>query len=504
MHEDSAGTIRCLEWIPNIKELYLIGDFNDWNRSSHAFSKLEYGRWELILDVHSSRPKAGSKVKLSIITENGERIERLSPWTTYAIQNPESKLYEQVFYPVERLVSKDTPYKRLGIPSSLFIYEVHIGIASPEPKICSYVEFREKVLPRIAALGYNCIQFMAIQEHAYYGSFGYQVTSFFAASSRFGTPQEFKALIDAAHALGITCILDIIHSHASKNTLDGLNMLNGRDDCYFHAGAKGIHALWDSRCFNYGDVETLRLLLSNVRYWLDVFQLDGFRFDGITSMLYFHHGIGYSFTGNYEEYFSAGNVDIDAVVYLMLMNHLCDSFDHENGSCRQASPHFGSSILRIAEDVSGMPTLCRPLEEGGIGFHYRLALAIPDLYIKLLKHYADEAWPIGHLVHVLSDRRYKEPCISYTECHDQALVGDKSIAFWLMDAEMYTGMTKLAPLTPSIDRGLALHKMLRLLTAGLGGEAYLNFMGNEYGHPEWLDFPRHGNNERYHQFTVFV
>ncbi|XP_063934404.1 uncharacterized protein LOC135146175 [Zophobas morio] len=324
---------------------------------------------------------------------------------------------------------------------------------------------------------------MAILEHAYYGSFGYQVTNFFAPSSRFGTPEDLKKLIDTAHENGIIVLLDLVHSHASKNVEDGLNMFDGSDYCYFHEGPKGVHSLWDSRLFNYGHWEVLRFLLSNLRWWMDEFMFDGFRFDGVTSMLYKHHGIGFGFSGDYHEYFGE-SVDEEAVVYLMLANAML----HE----------VYPLVITIAEDVSGIPALCRPVEEGGLGFDYRMAMAVPDKWIQLLKENKDEDWNMGNIVHTLTNRRYKEKTVCYCESHDQALVGDKTLAFWLMDKEMYTNMSKFCKRSLIIDRGIALHKMIRFLTYTLAGEAYLNFIGNEWGHPEWLDFPRVGNNESFH------
>lgn len=347
----------------------------------------------------------------------------------------------------------------------------------------SYKNFRENILPRIARQGYNAIQLMAIMEHAYYASFGYQVTSFYAASSRYGTPDELKALVDEAHRLGLFVLLDVVHSHASKNVEDGLNQFDGTNSCFFHDGPRGEHSLWDSRLFNYTEYEVLRFLLSNLRWWHDEYYFDGYRFDGVTSMLYHSRGIGEGFSGDYNEYFGL-NVDTDAIIYLAISNYLLHIIDNQ--------------IITIAEDVSGMPTLCRPVTEGGVGFDYRLAMAIPDKWIELLKESSDDSWDMGNIVHTLTNRRWKEKTVAYAESHDQALVGDKTLAFWLMDKEMYTHMSIMSDSSLIIDRGIALHKMIRLITHTLGGEAYLNFMGNEFGHPEWLDFPRVGNNESYH------
>lgn len=346
------------------------------------------------------------------------------------------------------------------------IYEAHVGISTPEPKVGTYKEFTKNVLPHIKDLGYDAIQLMAIMEHAYYASFGYQVTNFFAASSRYGTPEELKELVDTAHGMGILVLLDVVHSHASKNVTDGLNEFDGSDHQYFHSlsSGRGEHPLWDSRLFNYGSFEVQRFLLANLAFYIDVYQFDGFRFDGVTSMLYLHHGVGAggSFSGDYNEYLSKERsfVDHEALAYLMLANDLVRELLPDNG-------------ITIAEDVSGYPTLCMPRSIGGAGFDYRLAMALPDMWIKLLKEYQDEDWNMGNIVHTLVNRRHSEKVVAYAESHDQALVGDKTLAFWLMDAAMYTDMTIMKESTPVIDRGIALHKLIRLITHSLGGEASL-------------------------------
>ncbi|KAF9961855.1 alpha-1,4-glucan branching enzyme [Mortierella alpina] len=480
---DTGITYR--EWAPNATRAFLFGDFNQWNPSSHEMKKDEFGIFEIFLPNNADGTPAiahNSKVKITMIKPDGTRIDRLPAWINRVTQDLSvSPNYDAVFWnPPQKYTWKN---KAPPKPKSLKVYEAHVGIATVEGRVGQFTEFTANVLPRIKKLGYNTIQLMAIMEHAYYASFGYQVTSFFAASSRYGTPEELKELIDTAHGLGITVLLDVVHSHACKNVLDGLNNFDGSDHQYFHEGAKGRHELWDSRLFNYGSYETMRFLLSNLRYYMEEYGFDGFRFDGVTSMMYLHHGIGFGFSGNYHEYFGAG-VDTEAVVYLMIANDMLHK--------------IYPNCITIAEDVSGMPTLCRPVSEGGIGFDYRLSMAIPDMWIKLLKEKADDEWDLGNIVFTLTNRRHMEPSIAYCESHDQALVGDKTIAFWLMDKEMYTHMSVLTELTPIIDRGLSLHKMIRLVTHALGGEGYLNFIGNEFGHPEWLDFPRAGNDSSFH------
>lgn len=470
------------EYVPGAKKVFLIGDFNNWNRESHQMKNIGNGEFE-IQNIQFSN---GMKYKIFI--ENQSQFDRLSPYSRRVEQQKDSS-FCSVYYKEDY----EKLQKAIPIPDKLKIYEAHVGIASQEPKVASYKHFTQFMIPRIKKLGYNVIQLMAIQEHAYYASFGYQVTSFFAPSSRFGTSTDLKELIQEAHNNNICVFLDLVHSHASKNVLDGLNMLDGTDYCYFHAGERGTHPMWDSKVFNYGSIATLRFLLSNVRYWID-FGFDGFRFDGVTSMLYRHHGSNFCFTGNYNEYFQddGGNqnlapspvfgeaVDSDAVMYLMLANKLLHSHN----------------CISIAEDVSGMPTLARPVDFGGVGFDYRLSMAVPDMWIAMIKQ-EQHLWSMKHVVFTLTNHRFWEKVVCYCESHDQALVGDKTLAFWLMDSEMYTNMSIFTP-SLIVDRGIALHKMIRWITFVLGGDSYLNFMGNEFGHPEWLDFPREGNGNSHH------
>ena len=402
------NTITYREWAPNALRAYLIGDFNGWNRDSHEMKKSEFGVFEIVLPPREDGSTAiehDSKVKISLVVPNDhERQERVPAWIKRVTQNLNvSPVYDARFYnpPQQYRFKNPRPPK----PASARIYEAHVGISSPEPKVATYKEFTQNTLPRIRDLGYNTIQLMAVMEHAYYASFGYQINSFFAASSRYGTPDDLKELIDTAHGMGVTVLLDVVHSHASKNVLDGLNMFDGSDHQYFHEGARGRHELWDSRLFNYGHHEVLRFLLSNLRFWMEEYQFDGFRFDGVTSMLYTHHGIGTGFSGGYHEYFGP-SVDEDGVVYLMLANEMLHTL-------------YPSSIT-IAEDVSGMPALCVSLSLGGVGFDYRLAMAVPDLYIKWLKEKQDIDWDMGGLCFTLTNRRHGEKTIAYAESHDQA------------------------------------------------------------------------------------
>ena len=466
------------EWAPYATAIFLVGDFNGWSKDpAFALSRIsESGNWELRMPA--DKLHHGQLYKLLVSWPDGHG-ERIPAYTRRAVQDPHTKLFAaQVWAPVSSYEWREPSFRRSR--EAPRIYEAHVGMAQSEEKIGTFDEFRKKILPRVVDAGYNTLQLMAIQEHPYYGSFGYQVSSFFAAASRFGTPEELKALIDTAHEAGLSVIMDIVHSHAARNEQEGISRLDGTFYQYFHNGPRGFHWAWDSRCFDYGKPEVLHFLLSNCRYWLDEFHFDGFRFDGVTSMLYLDHGLERIFT-SYGDYFG-NNVDDDALVYLALANKVIHTVRPDAAT--------------VAEDVSGMPGLAVPVEKGGYGFDYRLSMGVPDYWIKLVKEKPDEEWPMGNLYHELTNRRIDEKTIGYAESHDQALVGDKTLIFRLVDADMYDNMSVFKS-NLRVERGMALHKMIRLVTLATAGSGYLNFMGNEFGHPEWIDFPREGNNWSY-------
>ena len=484
LHLLPNNDIKYREYAPGAKGVALFGEFNNWDRNQYWAQRDKYGFWELTIPNDNGQPriKHGTKVKSNVVLNNGNWVDRNPIWIEFLYQNPQSLIFDGVFWNPEPKYTWKYPEKHLHRPKSLRIYEAHVGMSSFDPKVSTYLEFANNILPRIKKTGYTAVQLMAIMHHANYASFGYHVNNFFAVSSRFGTPEELMYLIDKAHELGLFMIMDIVHSHASSNVDDGFNNWDGTDYLYFHGGPMGHHSLWDSRLFNYSSYETLRFLLSNCAYYSEKFHFDGFRFDGITSILYRNHGIKYSFSGDYREYFG-DNFDEDGGVYLMLANKLLHQINPE--------------VITIAEDVSGMPGLCLPVEQGGFGFDYRLNMSVSDKWIQFLKEYKDEDWNLGNLVFTLTNRRYNEKHVGYCESHDQSIVGDKTIAMWLFDKEMYWNMSCSSPETIIISRGMALHKLIRLITFALGGEAYLCFMGNEFGHPEWVDFPRPGNGFSY-------
>ena len=478
LHKTVEGWI-FREWAPNAIAIWLVGDFTGWfKEDKYLLTRIgSTGQWEIRLPREAIHH--GQYYRLEIAWDGGCG-ERIPAYARRVVQNPETHLFAaQVWDPSTPYIWKNSAFT---VPKRTpLIYEAHIGMAQEKDGVGSYDEFRTAILPRIVKAGYNTIQLMAIMEHPYYGSFGYHVSSFFAASSRFGTPEELKALIDAAHGAGLTVIMDIVHSHSVKNERDGLSSFDGTSHQYFHGGLRGWHEAWDSRCFDYSKIDVLHFLLSNCRYWLDEFHFDGYRFDGITSMLYLHHGLGVDFI-DYKQYFDS-TIDEHAWNYCNLANRVI----HE----------IRPDAITIAEDVSGMPGIATPIEDFGSGFDYRMAMGVPECWFRLVRDIRDEDWSVGYLWHELTNRRAEEQTVNYVESHDQALVGGKTFFFQLVDSDIYASMAR-ANQNLRTERGIALHKLARLATLATSGHAYLNFMGNEFGHPEWIDFPREGNNFSYH------
>lgn len=477
IHRTSCGWVYR-EWAPAAEKMYFMGDFNNWDIYKNPMINIGGGIWEIKIKGKNTLKK-GQRIQ-AVVIKDGQVLRRIPTYATRVEQDEKNITWCAVVDDVMNDGFKwtDDKFKPAATP---YIYECHIGMAQEKGEVGSYNQFTENILPKIKELGYNTIQIMAVMEHPYYGSFGYQVSNFFAASSRYGEAKDLKKLINTAHKMGISVLLDVVHSHAVKNTNEGLNEFDGTSYQFFHQGEKGDHSAWGTKLFNYGKNEVIHFLLSNLKFWMETYHFDGFRFDGVTSMIYHDHGLGSAF-GDYNMYFSM-NTDLEAITYLQLANELIHSINPK--------------AVTIAEDMSGMPGMCIKIQDGGIGFDFRLSMGVPDVWIKMIKENKDEDWSMDNLWIELSSHRPKEKTIGYAESHDQALVGDKTLMFRLCDSKMYTAMRKDSG-SLVIDRGVALHKMIRLITSSLAGEGYLNFMGNEFGHPEWIDFPREGNNWSYH------
>ena len=475
LHKTKSGFIYR-DSLPNATDVYIIGDFSNW-KVSEKFKLKKDKNGEFSIEIKSNILKHKDLYRLFVKWDGGSG-DRIPAYASRVVQDEQTGIFNaQVWFPENHYKFKNkVPEKK----DSVFIYEAHIGMSSEEEKVSGFNEFREKILPVIHSLGYDTIQLMAIQEHPYYGSFGYHVSSFFAVSSRFGTPDDLKKLIDEAHGYGIRVIMDIVHSHAVKNEVEGISKYDGSEYQFFHSGNRGYHPAWDSRCFDYGKNSVLHFLLSNCKFWTEEYNFDGFRFDGVTSMLYYNHGLGTDFT-SYNDYYNE-NQDEDALVYLALANKLIHEIKPE--------------AITIAEEMSGMPGIASPLSDGGFGFDYRLAMGIPDFWIRTIKEQKDENWHVGNIFYRLTDKRKDEKTVNYSESHDQALVGDKTIIFRLADADMYYYM-HINNMNIITERAVALHKIIQLVTAASAQTGYLNFMGNEFGHPEWIDFPGERNNHSY-------
>ena len=487
------------EWLPNATAAWLSGDFSFWHREEKFRLAREGEDW--VLRVPSEAIRVGQQYRLVVQWLGGEG-ERLPSAVTHVARSTPELWREDVCFNAVAEAPAGYRWRHASppLPAAPLIYEAHVGMAQERQGIGTFDEFRRNILPRIVRDGYNTVQLMGLQEHPYYASFGYHVSNFFAVTDLFGEPDDFRRLVDEAHGLGLRVIIDLVHSHAASNEVEGLARMDGTPWLYFHDGERGVHPAWGSRCFDYGKPQVLRFLLSNCRFWLEEYHLDGFRFDGITSMLYRNHGLGQC-DWNYDNYFSDEFCDPDAIAYLMLANRLIHTIRED--------------ATTIAEDVSGFPGLAAatlagktpqadqddegeaPAQPGhsasfGVGFDYRLAMGVTDYWFRLADM-PDESWPMGTLWYELTNHRADERVISYVECHDQALVGGKTFSSTIMKEGIHFGMSVFNQ-SLEADRGIALHKMARLITFATAGHGYLNFMGNEFGHPDWIDFPTARNH----------
>ncbi|KAG8075748.1 hypothetical protein GUJ93_ZPchr0006g43795 [Zizania palustris] len=412
------------------------------------------------------------KYRLYFNTPDGA-LERIPAWATYVLPDVRGKQSYAVHWepPPEEIYK--WRFERPKVKGSLRIYECHVGISGSEQKISSFQEFTSNVLPHIKDAGYNAIQLIGIVEHKDYSSVGYKVTNYFAVSSRFGTPEDFKKLVDEAHGLEMVVLLDIVHSYASADELVGLSLFDGSNDCYFHTGKRGHHKYWGTRMFKYDDVDVLHFLFSNLNWWVTEYHIDGFQFHSLSSMLYTHNGFS-TFTGAMEEYCNQ-YVDKDALIYLILANEML----HE----------LHPDIITIAEDATFYPGLCEPTTQGGLGFDYWVNLSIPEMWLWHLENVPGQEWSMNKIMKVLISKNCN--MLSYVENHNQSISGRKSFAEIILHKEKCSNNSVS---DDGIFRACSLLKIIKLLTFSTSGGAYLNFIGNEFAHPKRIEFPMSGND----------
>ncbi|XP_047249302.1 1,4-alpha-glucan-branching enzyme 3, chloroplastic/amyloplastic isoform X3 [Capsicum annuum] len=458
---DSASNLPSYDVIDNGKEydiFNVIGDPESFKKFRMKQPPIPYwletkkGRNGWVQKYMPALPH-GSQYRVYFNTPNGP-LERVPAWATFVIPDADGKQAVAVHWEPTPEYAYKWKHKQPVKPKSLRIYECHIGISGQEPKISSFNDFISKVLPHVKEAGYNAIQIIGVVEHKDYFTVGYRVTNFYAVSSRYGTPDDFKRLIDEAHGLGLLVFLEIVHSYAAADEMVGLSLFDGTNDCYFHTGKRGLHKFWGTRMFKYGDLDVLHFLLSNLNWWVEEYHVDGFHFHSLSSMLYTHNGFA-SFTGDMDEYCNQ-YVDKDALLYLILANEVLHTL-HPN-------------VITIAEDATLYPGLCDQTSQGGLGFDYFANLSASEMWLALLENTPDHEWCMKN--------------------HNQSISGGCSFAEILIGNSL--GKSSISQ--ESLVRGCSLHKMIRLITCTIGGHAYLNFMGNEFGHPKRVEFPMSSNN----------
>lgn len=423
---------RYREWAPAAVAMSLVGDFNDWDAQRHLCCRDARGIFEThVPDLPDGSPaiRPGMRYKAMVhVRKEGNRLHvepRVPAWARCTAQDPFTGDMCAVV-PPQGLEEYAWCHPRPAPLPSPRVYEVHVGISSTSPIVADWSHLRHEVLPRVVALGYTALLLMAVQEHGLYCSFGYQVTSFFAPPSRFGSPVDLQALIDAAHGYGLQVFVELVHSHASANPHEGLHAFDGSDGLYFLDGPAGWHAEWGTRLFDFGRLEVLRFLLCQVCWFAEAYRVDGFRFDAVSTALYRHRSLdGHGrFDKGLDDYFGPNSgMDVAALTYFKLVNLLT----HE-----LVQP----PLVTIAEEHSGLPGLCAPVLERGVGFDFRQAMGLAPLWERLLSTPSARI-DMAHLSEELCRRRIEERRLAYCECHDGSLVGGQSLAFRMMGAGMY-------------------------------------------------------------------
>lgn len=350
---DGEHGVYFAVWAPNANYVSVIGDFNGWNSAEHPLMVRwdESGIWEGFIPNLSN----GTHYKYHIGTATGEKLEKADPFAIRTELPPRTaSIVDTTWYTWEDQDWMDRRYDKNALDKPFSVYEMHIGSwmcdpADPE-RFLNYREVAERLVPYLQEMNFTHVEFMPIMEHPYYPSWGYQITGYFACSSRYGSPQDFMYLIEALHQAEIGVILDWVPSHFPGDA-HGLYRFDGSHLFEHEDPRKGYHPDWKSYIFNYGRNEVRSFLISNALFWLDRYHVDGLRVDAVASMLYLDYSRNH---GEWEPNLFGGNENLDAVQFLKEFN--------------EAVYTNFPSAQTIAEESTSWPGVSRPTYQGGLGF----------------------------------------------------------------------------------------------------------------------------------------
>ena len=366
-HEGARGAAFSV-WAPNAKAVSVIGDFNNWDARRSPMRRLgESGIWELFLPAAAE----GDKYKFHVTQCDGRVVDKTDPYGVYAEVRPNNA---SVLYPLKRYKWKDrrwmTARRKYDFRAApMNIYEVHLGSwkRAVGNRFLSYTELAEQLIPYVKEMGYTHIEMLPVEEHPFDGSWGYQVTGYYAPTSRYGSPDEFKQFVDACHQNGISVILDWVPAHFPKDDF-ALARFDGTA-LYEHQDPRlGEHIQWGTYIFNYGRKEVANFLLANALYWMDIFHIDGLRVDAVASLLRLDFC---KEEGQWLPNVYGGSENLEAIEFLKHMNSVIA--EREPGA------------LMIAEDSTAWPGVTKKVEEGGLGFSLKWNMGWMNDFLSYIK-----------------------------------------------------------------------------------------------------------------------
>ena len=366
-HEGARGAAFSV-WAPNAKAVSVIGDFNNWDARRSPMRRLgESGIWELFLPAAAE----GDKYKFHVTQCDGRVVDKTDPYGVYAEVRPNNA---SVLYPLKRYKWKDrrwmTARKKYNFKTApMNIYEVHLGSwkRAEGDRFLTYTELAEQLIPYVKEMGYTHIEMLPVEEHPFDGSWGYQVTGYYAPTSRYGSPDEFKQFVDACHQNGISVILDWVPAHFPKDDF-ALARFDGTA-LYEHQDPRlGEHIQWGTYIFNYGRKEVANFLLANALYWMDIFHIDGLRVDAVASLLRLDFC---KEEGQWLPNVYGGSENLEAIEFLKHMNSVIA--EREPGA------------LMIAEDSTAWPGVTKKVDEGGLGFSLKWNMGWMNDFLSYIK-----------------------------------------------------------------------------------------------------------------------